>query len=141
MDHYMMSLREAISYCVTSSQFDASIDLSMMIKCLYKKHKKKYYAIDTRRRTKRIPLSQRISTWNRIETKVQAALVAIQNLADDIYKHDKIIIGQPTESFQAHHTNGDQIVETPDLAFASGGLGPNPNIFSYSEIMSVMCIN
>ena len=62
-----------------------------------------------------------------------AALIALDNLAKDIHKHDSMKLGQTTECFLAHHANismldGDQMNEIHPLAFAAGGLGPDPNI-------------
>ena len=44
---------------------------------------------------------------------MQAALVALQNLAEDIHNHNAMKLGHNTESFLAHHANlssldGDQ---------------------------------
>ena len=72
--------------------------------------------LDATKSTKRTSSKQRISKRVRKQAKVRAALIALDNLATDIHKHDKTKLGQTTECFLAHHANismldGDQMNE------------------------------
>lgn len=64
-------------------------------------------------------------------------LVSILNLTEDIYEHNKLRLGQITESFIAYYAKSFTLDgvknETRNVAFVAGGLGPNLNILSYGE--------
>mgnify|MGYP001256284380 CR=1 FL=1 len=85
-----------------------------------------------RNRTKRV----------RKQAKVRSALLSLHKLVERIHEDDEAKMCQTTEKFLAHHANinimDGEHNDTHPLAFAAGGLGPNPNILSHGEAMAVV---
>ena len=132
-----------VAQSAPSLQLDASKDLMRFMNRAKPKNNNKPYMLDATKSTKRTSSKQRISTRVRKQAKVRAALVALHDLAEDIHKHDKHKLGQTTECFLTHHAkvsmlDGEQINDLHPLAFAAGGLGPNPNILNHGEAMAAV---
>ena len=73
---------------------------------------------------------------------MRSAILSLHKLAERLHKDKDKKMGQTTEKLLAHHASlnmiDGQYNDTHPLAFATCGLGPNPNILSHGEAMAAV---
>ena len=86
--------------------------------------------------------THRYSKRVRKQAKARSALLSLHNLAESLHKNKETRMGITTEKIFAHHATINMVDgeynDTHPLAFAAGGLGPNPNILNHSEAMAAV---